>query len=336
MSTLKKQRGFAIVELMIGLVVIVAISFVGYTVYKKVTNKKGQETPTNQTAQTDNESELKFDSDPVSSDPIGDKMGPFYHDIYLTTGQDGLTFNGKGKKLIEHASVPDIIRLKDGRLAIYAVDAAKRSKSGLLVGISKNGGETWQFGSVRFNATQNKPVTGADPEVVLTEDGKIRLYLLVHGGGPAQNGMPASGVKNKVQSALSTDGINFTPEDGVRVEYAEITDPDVIRIGDIWYAYISQGPKNIAFTSADGLTFNEAKTIRGSGSVSNTVDIGDNQFRQYYCGGSAIKSAVTTDGLNFTDDSGNRLEPDSGEYICDPAPVKVDSTWLMVYKVGHN
>src|SRR3990167_10813275 len=326
----RNQSGFTVVELLVILVVVGILGFIGYRVYQSSPKKNNDsQNATNTTGQ----SILKFDSEPVDSDPIGDPNGPFYHDLYLATSSDGLTFAKRGEALIKHASVPDIIKLSDGRIAMYAVDAARRSTSGLLVGISKDDRKTWQFGSVRFTNAQPGS-SGADPEVVLTDDGKIRLYMISFGGS-AQNGMSDPETENQVKSAVSEDGINFTPDGGVNISFKQITDPDVVKIGGKWFTYLSQGPKNIAFSAADPTkAFALEKTVRENGSVSNTIAIGGGVFRQYYCSGGFIRSATTRDGLSFTDDPGNRLEPSSDTNICDPAPLKVSSGWIMVYKVG--
>lgn len=330
----RNQNGFTVVELFIVIAVVVGLGFIGYRVYQNNSKKTNTAQGTTNTSETNGQSTLAFDNEPVSSDPIGDPNGPFYHDLYLATSSDGLTFVKQGEALIKHASVPDIIKLSDGRIAMYAVDAAQRSTSGLLVGISEDDGKTWQFGSVRFKNTQPGSI-GADPEVVLTEDGKIRMYYISFGGS-AQNGMSDTETENQVKSAISEDGINFTLDGDVNISFKQVTDPDVVKIGDKWFAYLSQGPKNIAFSATDPTkAFMLERTVRENGSVSNTISIGDSGLRQYFCSSGFIKSATTKDGLSFTDDPGNRLEPSSDTYICDPAPLQVSSGWIMVYKVGH-
>jgi len=322
-------------KLLYALVALVVLLFIVIVVLVFAVLGKGkpgkQAVQNNQPVQS---SELKFDNEAVSTDPIGDPRGPFYHDLYVATSPDGLTFSGS-KKILEHASVPDIIKLPDGRIAVYAVEAARRSLSGLLVSISEDEGKSWKSGSVRFTSSL---VGGADPEVILTDEGKIRLYFITFGQRPGGKkpdpNNPDPNIKNVIKSALSTDGINFTMEEGSRFEYPLMTDPDVIKIGSKWFAYISEGRKNIAISSSDSLSFKLEKTIRENGSVSNTVALGDGRFRQFYCG-MGINSALTTDGLRFTNEVGNRVsDAPAGSIICDPAPIKVSGGWIMVYKVA--
>ncbi len=281
------------------------------------------ETPTPQ-------AELKFDSPAVTSDPFNDPSGPFYHQILKASSPDGVNFMKEEGVVFDKASVPDAIRLPSGRLVVYAVDGARRSNSGIMVAISDDDGQTWQQGSVQLESPMN--FGGADPEVVLLPDDKLRIYYVVF---PmiGQPGMIDPEIKNKVFSAVSSDGINFQEEDGVRFEHAQITDPDVVKIGDKWFMYLAQGPRLIAATSPDGLSFQLEATIREQGSVSNTVPIGDNLWRQFFCD-RGIRSAISSDGLAWQDDSGFRLQPESDRIMCDPVPVQVGPNWLLFYKVG--
>ena len=271
---------------------------------------------------------LKFDNPPAKADSFGDKKGPFYHQIFMATSPDGLNFT-KGELLFDQASVPDIIRLPSGRLLAYMVDGARRSKSGIMVALSDDNGKSWDQGSVQIKTPEGKQVMGADPEIILLKDSRLRLYTLF---GPKPE--PGKIQINWVQSAISSDGINFEAEEGKRFESKDITDPDVVNINGKYFMYLSQGPKLITASSDDGLTFNLEKTIRENGSVSNTVYVDVDFYRQFYCFEGSIKSAKTADGLNFTDEPGFRLIPESGKMICDPAPVHLGGSWLMLYKVA--
>jgi hypothetical protein len=212
------------------------------------------ETPTPQ-------AELTFDSPAVTSDPFNDPGGPFYHQIFKASSSDGVNFTKEQEAVFDKASVPDAIRLPSGRLILYAVDGARRSNSGIMVAISDDDGQTWQQGSVQLESPMN--FGGADPEVVLLPDGKLRIYYVVFPGGP---GVIDPESRNEVFSAISSDGVNFQEEDGVRFEHEQITDPDVVKIGDKWFMYLAQGPRLIAATSPDGLNFQLETTIREQGS----------------------------------------------------------------------
>lgn len=280
---------------------------------------------------------LTFDqASEVKEDPYGDKNGPFYHKVYKATSTDGLTFTGK-KLIADKSSVPDVVKMPDGKLFIYAVDGARRSTQGLMVMVSSDNGETWKTGSFSIEVT-GEPFAPADPQAVLLDDGRIRLFFVAFPmKKPAldANGVPIpSGEKYKIKSAISTDGLNFEEEEGIRYESTDIlTDPDIVKIGSQWFMYMAKGSEQIAASSTDGLTFKLEKTIRPDGAISKTVDIGEGKFRQFFCK-SGISSAVMTDGLNFTNDPGSRIAETTGEIVCDPTPVKVGSGWLLFYKAA--
>ncbi|MFA5926582.1 MAG: sialidase family protein [Patescibacteria group bacterium] len=280
---------------------------------------------------------LSFDqASEVAGDPYGDKNGPYYHKVYKATSTDGLTFSGK-ELVADKSSVPDVVRMADGTLFLYAVDGAKRSTQGLMVSVSKDNGKTWKQGSVSI-PTNGEVFVPADPQAVLLDDGQIRLFFVAF---PAKkppldaNGVPIpTNELNKIKTAISTDGLNFTLESGSRYETTEIlTDPDVVKIGGKWFMYLAKGSKQIAFSSSDGQTFNLEKTIRTDGAISKTVDVGGGTYRQFFCK-AGIASATTTDGLNFINDSGVRLAENTGEIYCDPTPVKVGTEWQLYYKVA--
>ncbi len=239
--------------------------------------------------------------------------------------------------MLDKASVPDAVKAKDGTLFLYAVDGSGRSFANLMLAISKDNGDSWKTGSLHVDTGDGQQIGAADPQAVLTDDGKIRLFYLVFPEKKPpldENGQPKpTGEKTKIKSAISNDGINFKEEKGARYESTDsITDPDVVKIGNKWFMYVSKGRELLAASSNDGDTFEYEKSIRTIGSVSKTVSIGGGKYRQFYCGDGGIDSAVTSDGLNWTDEKGSRLKTEQEEIICDPTPVKVGNKWLMFFK----
>lgn len=280
--------------------------------------------------------DLSFDQEEATSDKFNDPNGPFYHKVYKAVSNDGLNFKKVGGVVLNKASVPDVVKMPDGRLIIYAVDGAARSRSGIMVAISKDSGQTFKQGSLQM---ESKEVFGgaADPQAVLLPNKTIRLFYVIF---PAkkppldETGKPIpTGDKIKIKSALSEDGVNFVEEPGSRYETTSIvTDPDVIKISNKWFMYLADGRKQIATSSTDGDSFKLEKVVREEGSVSKTVPIGDGKYRQFFCE-KGISSAVTTDGLNFKDE-GSNLEGGPGQIICDPTPVKIGKQWILFYKAA--
>lgn len=315
--------------------VIGAILILGIAVFLLFVKKPKEKTT--ESPKTETTSELKFDKEAMKADPFSDQNGPFYHKVYKATSTDGITFTKTGELIADKSSVPDVVRMNDGTLFIYAVDGAQRSNSGFMVARSKDNGATWEQGSLHVKTSRTKFSVGADPQAVLLPDSSIRLYYLVFPDKKPpldSTGKPIpTSEKNYIKSAVSSDGINFTEEGGNRFEMTQIwTDPDVIKIGSRWFMYLSEGSKNIAATSDDGMTFvTENKAVRTDGAISKTVPTDDGKYRQFYCK-AGISSAVTTDGINFSNEAVS-LESDRDEILCDPSPVKInDNEWLLIYK----
>lgn len=332
------NQGFHLTFIILAIVVLAVIGLVGWKVFSK--NKSDNSVPstsssnsTPSTAEIDkiDTSKLGYDQSAEGSDPIGDKNGPFFHDVYTATSTDGVNFSATGNKIAEHASVPDIIKLPSGQLVFYAVDGAKRSKSGILMGVSKDSGKTWTLGSMQLSGAGSGI---ADPEVTMADNGQLRLYYLVFPGPPAAGQPPAS--TDTVDSALSSDGIHFTKESGDRFEYAQITDPDVIKIGSSWFMYSAKGQTELYATAstANG-SFSYKGVIRTTGAVSKTIAASNGQYRQFYCGQGGIASQTSNDGITWGD-TVTSLSGSGGKITCDPSPVQLDANnWLMVYKVAN-
>jgi hypothetical protein len=274
---------------------------------------------------------LKFDVPAPAADPFRDPSGPYFHDVFRASSSDGVSFSTGGAAVFSKASVPDVIRLPSGRLLVYAVDGAGRSQAGLRVAVSDNKGRTWRQGSVQLKSVRVPPV-GADPDVVLLPNGKLRLFYVVM-PMPTQPGAFDPQAAHQVLSAVSSDGVSFKEEPGTRFERAQVTDPDVVRIGSRWLMYLSQGPRLIAASSQDGLRFTFERVIREQGSVSATVHAGGGTWRQFYCDG-GIRSAVSADGLEWAVEEGMRVGPMEGKTVCDPAPLLLGGGWVLFYKVG--
>lgn len=312
------------------IILVFLIIVAGVIIFAKKKGKsftKIRENISNTAESNETSSILVFDKKGATSDPFNDPNGPYYHQIYTANSTNGIDFTRNNDILIENASVPDTIMMPDGTLYAYAVDGARRSISGILVARSKDNGATWEQGSAKLSSS-SKAV--ADPEVVLLEDGSIRMYYIVAPFVPMGQSPDPNSI-SQVKSAISTDGVNFTEENGIRFEYAQITDPDLIKIDNTWHMYLSQGPRLISTTSKDGMSFSYSGVIREKGSVSKTVSIDNGEYRQFYCD-SGIKSATTLDGITWQNESGTRIEQQDDETVCDPSPIQVGDNWLMLFK----
>ncbi|MDD5567393.1 MAG: hypothetical protein PHH01_04330, partial [Patescibacteria group bacterium] len=136
---------------------------------------------------------------------------------------------------------------------------------------------------------------------------------------------------NKIYSAISSDGLSFTQEAGVRFEHQGVFDPDVELVNGTWYMYTGDVETNqvIVATSTDGLTFTE-KGVAYSGGAVPDVWQEDGKWYLYLAG---ISLATSTDGLTFTATSTRFNDPEY-QVTADPSVVKLaNRSYLMFYKV---
>lgn len=268
-----------------------------------------------------------------------DENGPQNDQTFITFSKDGGTWDS-GTLIAKQASVPDLLELsidlgkfKKGELLVYYVDFSEvigPGEENISVIVSSDKGRTWsKKTSIKIS---NKPNKGAavDPSIIQLSDGRLRIYFF---GSDITQGDPAliSG-DHKVYSAISSDGINFETEDGVRLEEPKLTDPEVIMYKNLWYMYYSTGPDFKLATSEDGLRFN-TKTLSGEtmGGVPGALEI-NGGVRVWSCG-RGLTQSFAPDGLNFRKEQEDIFNGEIQGVVCDPAVVKLsDGRFAMLYK----
>lgn len=256
--------------------------------------------------------------------------GPYRDKITYALSNDLINWNPSGVILAEHASVPGAV-MKDGIIFVYFVDVSTDGiKEQLGMVKSTDEGQTWTEPTTLTISGLGDKAT-ADPAAVITDDGQIRLYYFDI-NEPRIN-KPASGIEpsNKIYSAISDNGVNFTQEDGVRLEYQGAFDPDVLWVDGTWYMYTGdlQGNKVNLATSSDGLTFTHQGTAYQGGAVPD-VWHEDGSWHLYTVG---INIATSSDGITFTD-SLKRFTDPNFMVTADPSVVRLSNEfYLMLYKV---
>src|SRR3989344_2302561 len=322
----QKQKGFSVAEVIIVLLIIGVIGTVGWYVF----NKREKKEPVN-TVSTSSSSESSSEEIAASEKSDGYKwstspQGPYHDKVSYATSTDLLNWTDSGKVLIEHASVPDVI-LKDGTIYMYFVDVSTDGRPEQL-GMMKStdDGKSWserQIITIKGVGVASKvPV---DPDPFLLPDGRIRIYYFDISG----RANVGSKSKNKIYSAVSSDGVNFKQEDSVRFEDDNIFDPDVLKVDDTWRLYVGnpEGQKVVSATSKDGLNFvKEGAAYEGS-SVPNAIYEGG----KYYLYTAGIQIATSSDGKTYTKSKYSFKGP--GGVTADPGVVKLgDNNYLMIYK----
>jgi hypothetical protein len=167
---------------------------------------------------------------------------------------------------------------------------------------------------------------GSDPFVLRLDDGRYRLYYAVAD-------TPADPDWWGMVSWVSTDGLNFTKEPDYRFEAYTLFGHWIVRNADgsyrMYWLDQKQGSVNglgykaikSALSTDGGLTFvaepGERLTYSGTGYETNGIGLGrvillgDGTYRMYYSGTSdygRTLSALSSDGLSFTRESGVRLD----------------------------
>ena len=169
---------------------------------------------------------------------------------------------------------------------------------------------------------------GSVPYIYRLKDGRFRLYYCGAGG---------------ILSAISSDGLNFEKEAGVRITSASgqelmVCDATMVELPDgriRMYYKGANGPggpgqalhKVFSAVSQDGLSFekeglridSEKTGDRGWASVPEAIKLPDGMVRIYYVSGDfeaqgGIMSAISRDGLSFQKESGVRVKS-----LVDPA-----------------
>lgn len=266
-----------------------------------------------------------------------DTNSPRFDNVNFTVSADGKNWQ-PGNLIAKEASVPDIIQLKkdsgnfkkDDLLVYFAnfsnFGQPRLEALGLIV--SRDNGKTW---SNRTAINLDKGVA-VDPSIVQLDDGRLRLYFFgpeTIAGDPALAPGP-----HKVYSAISSDGINFTVETGVRFQDNNLTDPEVIRYGNQWFMYYSVGIATKLAVSDDGLSFTAHTIIGGDiGGVPGAV-VFHSSVRLFACG-KGLVTATASDGINFAKEQDDIFAGKG--FACDPSVIKMDNgEYSMVYKTKEN
>ncbi|MEK7441343.1 MAG: hypothetical protein AABZ78_11140 [Chloroflexota bacterium] len=218
--------------------------------------------------------------------------GPWASRLMTALSNDGITFTRSNKILSDQADVPDIITMPNGEVRVYyIIMCPEEVRNKIVVAVSKDNGATWVYKKIKLNGVERvlQP-SQVDPTVEFTTDNKIRLYF-TSGPGNTGAGKPES---PRSYSAISTDGYNFTLEDGVRftVEGKEVLDPNVLLIGSTWHFFSGGIPgSNYHATSTDGLNFKRTDDLSsGNFLMANGLKV-DGGYRYY---GFVQKAGITT------------------------------------------
>lgn len=256
------------------------------------------------------------------------------HHVHSATSKDGLIWVRDEGIRIGSASVPCAINDGDRRVLIYFVrppDQPGRPET-VACAVSTDGMNFERADGFRIDGLS--ALKAVDPSILRDDAGKFRLYYLGsdHRGDPAAAPGP-----HAIHLAMSDDGIRFS-ERGVVFRREDLVDPDVFRFKDRWFMYVFAKRATIIATSSDGDVFEYAQDMRPAnwGTTAPVLLPGGRlrlyAFEQRVPGGNAVRSFLSTDGINWAAEPGDRLKADDGEQITDPFVIPWRGGYKMYFK----
>jgi hypothetical protein len=254
--------------------------------------------------------------------PVTDPNGPFFHQVALAIA-DGAVIRDP-RQILDHASVPDGVRLPGGDIGIYYVNGT----DGGVWFAHVNGEVATPVSPISLNGISNPPGV-VDPDATAMLDGRIRLAYL-SGFGPPGNGQPRA-----ICLAESVDGVNFTVlGPAIRFEASTLaTDPSQIQLSDgTWLMAISEGQRTLMARSPDGASFTTYDTV-AYGGVPELALVDAGRIRLYVCA-RGIESYISVDAGRSWRFEASVAPPGTlgRRIVCDPSFVA--GTDRFIFKTG--
>lgn len=151
--------------------------------------------------------------------------------------------------------------------------------------------------------------------------------------------------RSNSSAAQPAKNTNAWQESGVAIS-GRFADAEVVDLGNgqyrMYYSVEPEVPNNklevFSALSSDGKTWDkEEGTRKEFATFTDVVKLSSGQFRMYFQNAQVIKSAISTDGLNFTDEPGERIDKTetgfSLENVGAGSTVQLeDGTFMMAYR----
>lgn len=237
----------------------------------------------------------------------------------IWTKEDGVRVDCGGTYDSVSAVCPDIIQLPNGsyRMYYYGSDGANYR---ILSAISTDGLTWTKESGVRVDIGGPYDSGGAtDGHVIKLPNGTYRMYY--HG---------TDGAVGRILSAISSDGINWVKEDGVRIDSSQSGSSDV---GNAEVLLLQNGTYRMYYKAYDGVhnyilsaLSTDSLSWYGEPGVrinyggtydslfawhSSTIQLLNGTYRMYYSGydgtNHRILSAWSSDGINWLKENGIRI-----------------------------
>lgn len=264
------------------------------------------------------------------------QTGPWNSPLKMAWSNDGITF-GNPAIFQDSAGVPTVIRWKGDTLIAafqwFRQPNPSPSWDRVAIKFSYDNGISWTVPSpVVFNNFPTGYQRPFDPTLVLLPGDSLRMYF------SSSNGTPTGGLDSTVNtySAVSTDGINYNFESGVRVDVTNnrVIDPAVIHFNNSWHYISPKGaPQDGAyhFVSPDGLNYMQVPDIPSNAMHNWTGNymVEDSTLLRFYGSGGTIWFNSTPNGGVWNGYTSTNMNGG------DPSVLKTDSAVYLMIFVGQ-
>jgi len=266
---------------------------------------------------------------------VTDDGGTFNRRLLLATSPDGLTWTKTNQVLANQGDAQSMIVGPDGTIFVYYLTYHEDYRDLMVAAVSSDNGETWCHKALDFTYVEGV-AKGADPAMLSLSDGRFRMYF--------SGSSDSTGVKTR--SAVSSDGISFVQESGVRFpnDNGRPIAPSLIQIGATTHLFWVSGMSNGHATSTDGQTFVDVGTVDlgGGNYIAESGLEFDDGYRMFVFGppntdGHELYFAYSADGASWTFEPEPLLPIDDGSSLETngirgaTAAQLDDGTYLMVY-----
>ena len=212
--------------------------------------------------------------------------------ILSSVSEEGLTFTKEqgvrispGTGFESYVCDPTIVNLQNGKMRLYykgtnSQNPGQGQSIHKIYSAISSDGLTFQKEGLRIDSETNGDNGWASvPDAIVLPDGKVRIYYVT-----------ASDMEHGIGSAISSDGLDFVKEPGLRIP--DLVDPALVRIKDRYVLFaasiderFAQVPKGIYYaTSSDGLDFGEPIAVFQEEDVydPSVLKIDDGTVRVFY------------------------------------------------------
>lgn len=270
-------------------------------------------------------------------------------DLISCTSTDGITWTNNSV-FQDSSGVPSLTQHSTG--VVYCAlqwfpapqSPTNTAYDKIAIKRSTDNGLTWGSPTLAvFTGSPSGYKRPFDPTLVIADNGNIRMYFSSSKTGT----LMALDSTVHCYSAISSDGINYVWEPGVRIAVADsITiDPAVIKIGSVWHYTCPRGAPQAGahhFISNDGLAFTRTTSIISDANHNFTGNLmselpGSGSGYKFYGSPNPQTNAIwfktTNDGIGWSPLFQNCFGPVTSNGInADPAVIKITANnYLMVY-----